>query len=181
MRPAQPRPRSPCSYLINSSYEPLFRNLPISLAEKAAVTRSSKLPQGEFGGGQGLVYQGAPAQFGGEKRTDNGYGIRSGDADREEAAYPPQQYGEKAPFAATTTSPQQNEIDDEGINPNAFDQPALFEPQRPIWLPHDDLGIAADEIAHLRSLGIDASSEGAFLTAKGKVDTNVRLHRSASN
>ena len=141
--------------------------MPISLAEKAAVTAKSS-PQPELGRGNGIVYDGAPSQFGfgAEKRPAT---------DRDESAYPPQPAGAEKGMFTTTTSPKQNLlVDDGGADPHAFDQPALFEPQRPIWLPRDDLGIAADEVAHLRSLGIDASTDGAFLTAKGKVEVNVR-------
>ncbi|KAJ9120951.1 hypothetical protein QFC22_002887 [Naganishia vaughanmartiniae] len=52
----------------------------------------------------------------------------------------------------------------------AFAHPASKEPQRVIWLPEDELGLAAAEIKDNMSIGILSTSKDAVLNNKGKVE-----------
>jgi hypothetical protein len=54
---------------------------------------------------------------------------------------------------------------------DAFAHPASKEPQRIIWLPEDDLGLALAEVADNRSIGIISTTKDAVL------DRKVTLHK----
>ena len=51
-----------------------------------------------------------------------------------------------------------------------FVHPAAVEPQQVVWLPRDALGLADQEVAACRAHGVDASTAGAWMDAKGHVD-----------
>ncbi|KAJ9111097.1 hypothetical protein QFC19_001296 [Naganishia cerealis] len=58
----------------------------------------------------------------------------------------------------------------ENYDVSAFAHPATKEPQRTIWLPEDELGLAAAEIKDNLSIGILSTSKDAVLNNKGKVE-----------
>ena len=49
---------------------------------------------------------------------------------------------------------------------DAFAHPASKEPQRTIWLPEDDLGLASAEVADNRAIGILSTTTDAYLNRK---------------
>jgi len=51
-----------------------------------------------------------------------------------------------------------------------FAHPAASRPQRTIWIPKDQLGLAEEEERANLEMGIDASIENAEMNEKGKVD-----------
>lgn len=53
---------------------------------------------------------------------------------------------------------------------NDFTHPAAAVQQRVVWIPGDALGFAGGEVAACREAGVDASSRGAAMDAKGHVD-----------
>lgn len=58
------------------------------------------------------------------------------------------------------------------LQDQAYCHPAIYNVQRPVWLPMDERGLAREEIEKLRSLGIMVATDGAVLdptTAKAKV------------
>lgn len=59
---------------------------------------------------------------------------------------------------------------DEEAGPKEFYHPASVEPQRPIWLPKDQLGLAEAEAIAIKEKGIDVSLEDAVMDGKGHVD-----------
>lgn len=51
-----------------------------------------------------------------------------------------------------------------------FAHPAAVEPQRTVWLPRDALGLAELEEQADRAHGIQVSTRGAWMDAKGHVE-----------
>jgi hypothetical protein len=51
-----------------------------------------------------------------------------------------------------------------------FAHPAASRPQRTIWLPRDQLGLAAGEQRGCTEAGVDVSDKNAEMDAKGNVD-----------
>lgn len=60
--------------------------------------------------------------------------------------------------------------DDETLDEHAFDHPAMYMEADTVWIPEDPNGLYRDEVEHTRSAGVDASSDGATMNEKGKVD-----------
>ena len=58
--------------------------------------------------------------------------------------------------------------------PADFYHPASVEPLRSVWIPQDTLGLAQREVKDNRAMGIDSSSDNAFMDAKGHVDIDGR-------
>lgn len=87
--------------------------------------------------------------------------------------------GEDDPIAAhrqeleALEEPQDHEgVGDDGgrgrteIARDAFTHPAAKEPQRVVWLPQDELGLAAAESTDNRAIGILSTTRDAFLSQK---------------
>ncbi|RSH91201.1 hypothetical protein EHS25_009500 [Saitozyma podzolica] len=55
-------------------------------------------------------------------------------------------------------------------DPDAFFHPATKDPQRIIWLPRDQLGLADDEIERNAAAGVQSTNLNAVLNGKGKVE-----------
>ncbi|KAK4695907.1 calcium permeable stress-gated cation channel, partial [Phenoliferia sp. Uapishka_3] len=53
---------------------------------------------------------------------------------------------------------------------NAFDHPASYERQRVVWIPSDVHGFSQDQIAATVAAGVEVSSAGSTMDAKGHVD-----------
>ena len=51
-----------------------------------------------------------------------------------------------------------------------FCHPAIYEPQRPIWIPADRFGFSKDEVKACRNVGVQASADSADMDEKGRVD-----------
>ncbi|KAJ9102196.1 hypothetical protein QFC20_005025 [Naganishia adeliensis] len=58
----------------------------------------------------------------------------------------------------------------EDYDADAFAHPASKEPQRIIWLPEDELGLAVAEVQDNQSIGILSTTKDAVLDNKGKVE-----------
>ncbi len=64
---------------------------------------------------------------------------------------------------------------EETLEDDAFTHPAAKEPQRVIWLPEDELGLATAEIRDNEAIGIASTSSDAFLNAKVCMPQMIRL------
>ena len=53
---------------------------------------------------------------------------------------------------------------------DGFAHPAISRRQRTVWIPRDPDGVAQSEEEACRAAGVRASSEGALVDRKGKVD-----------
>lgn len=51
-----------------------------------------------------------------------------------------------------------------------FAHPAISRPQRTVWIPRDSLGLGEEEVAGCEEMGLTASTQGAVMNEKGKVD-----------
>lgn len=58
--------------------------------------------------------------------------------------------------------------------PTDFNHPSTYQPQRTIWIPRDELGLAEEQARELSSEGIDVSMDNADMSAKGKVTIDGR-------
>ncbi|KAG0231886.1 hypothetical protein BGX31_005333 [Mortierella sp. GBA43] len=67
-------------------------------------------------------------------------------------------------------TPENREL--ERLQDQAYCHPAIYDVQKPVWLPMDERGLALEEINRLRSRGIIVATDGAVLdskTSKAKV------------
>lgn len=72
---------------------------------------------------------------------------------------------------ATANPPEIKPVDeDEG--PKEFYHPASSDPQRVVWIPEDDLGLAEEERRVTSEMGIAISTEDARMDGKGHVDVS---------
>lgn len=93
------------------------------------------------------------------------------------------QNGGEVPSPANATARGSNSNDDESYDGNegvvessgrnktefaqdAFSHPASKEPQRTVWLPEDDLGLAAAEVSDNSAIGILSTTTDAYLNRK---------------
>lgn len=64
----------------------------------------------------------------------------------------------------TITLPGEGHLDH-----HAFDHPATYEEQRTVWVPVDDHGLWKGEVEDTRAAGVEISTQGATMDAKGNV------------
>ncbi|KAF8637889.1 hypothetical protein AX17_002512 [Amanita inopinata Kibby_2008] len=130
--------------IINNSYGPLEKALPLTLAEKMYNPDAA--------------LQGEPS---GEQATS----MHASGKDKEKEFYP------FATSAAAVASQEQIENAEEEAY--GFGHPAVSRPQRTIWLPRDVLGLAAEEERACREAGVHASvGPDAVMDGKGKVNVS---------
>ena len=162
--------------LINNSYGPLIHALPLSLADQIGADANRAAAEQELRDGA---------------ETADGHSAASGDVEELSA--------EKAPRASTgsekgkaslaaspvvpaaapaveeetdpaTANPPEIAAPEEDVGPKEFYHPASVEPQRVVWIPRDELGLAEEEEKAIRAAGIEVSLEGAKMDGKGHVD-----------
>ena len=136
--------------MINQSYGPLLKYLPLSLADKAHIEeaqitgRDSSSTSGEGNAGKRSIDTAE-----GSEKSGRAGSIRS-NIDGDGAA----RHGATEP-----------DIDD-------FYHPATVEPQRIVWIPADRLGLHKDEERGCIEAGVDASSVNARMDEKGRVEVD---------
>ncbi|EFI27929.1 hypothetical protein CC1G_14420 [Coprinopsis cinerea okayama7 len=69
-------------------------------------------------------------------------------------------------------SKKQAKAEENELNKYGFAHPAASRPQRTIWIPTDELGIAVEEVEATRRAGVDISCRDAAMNYKGKVDVS---------
>ncbi|EKM58161.1 uncharacterized protein PHACADRAFT_26687 [Phanerochaete carnosa HHB-10118-sp] len=162
--------------IINNSYSPLVHALPLSLADKT--------------GGYDLNREAAEQDLHDNASTADGHSIvGDDDVKKERAPHAPIDAVESAPLGESkasassspnpaddpesnpeTANPPEVKPVDEDAGPKEFYHPASVEPQRIVWIPEDQLGLAAEEEREIRDVGIRVSTEGAIMNEKGHVD-----------
>ncbi|KIP07239.1 hypothetical protein PHLGIDRAFT_30114 [Phlebiopsis gigantea 11061_1 CR5-6] len=97
-----------------------------------------------------------------------------GGADADRAAVE-QQLREEVSVEETdpaTANPPEIAVPDEDVGPKEFYHPAGVDPQRVVWIPRDELGLAEEEEKANRAAGIEVSFEEAWMDGKGHVDVS---------
>jgi hypothetical protein len=127
--------------IINNSYDPLEKVLPLTLADKMYNPEVAS-------------QQAGPSSEAGAAPSDK--------ASSDEHFSPNVVHlGSREQLAAS--DPEERDL--------GFAHPAISEPQRTIWLPHDTLGLAEDEKRACQEASVDASvGPNASMDEKGKVD-----------
>ena len=124
--------------ILNNSYDPLEKALPLTLADKMYNPEAAS-------------QQAGPSSEAGAAPSDK--------ASSDEHNVLP--LGSREQLAAS--DPEERDL--------GFAHPAISEPQRTIWLPHDALGLAEDEKRACQEVSVDASvGPNASMDEKGKVD-----------
>ena len=173
--------------VMNNSYGPLMRALPLTLADKSHGMRKSA---GGAAGGSGVTSRAAEStesvKIGAEEEGFGGSGEKStaetssrpnpdysSDEDETHASHPHKSTTTTTvPTSDATNSPKPpTPTPDE---PTDFYHPASAEPARIIWLPRDVLGLADEEVAACKTEGVEASCEHAKMDEKGHVDIDGR-------
>jgi hypothetical protein len=131
--------------IINNSYGPLLHALPLSLAERTytapAITRETTEAASPLNQQPSIPLNSTSA----------------GESEHESKAK------DKTPAALDASAEAKMKVD------YGFAHPAASRPQRTVWLPKDTLGIAEEEVAACKELGVHASSKRAVMK-NGKVD-----------
>jgi hypothetical protein len=78
--------------------------------------------------------------------------------------------GEEGTAASVLEEPAVDAQEDEG--PTDFTHPSVAGHRHTIWIPMDTLGLARDEVAAIRALGIDVSTTGAEMNERGHVEVS---------
>lgn len=155
-----------------SGYKPLIEYLPLSLAGRMSEIQAE--PQ------EHTTFRDSPEMNGAEMTNDfssNGRvsddktahsaSFPSGRALADVTAFPPtagaQEKGGR-PVQRSMTLPGEEHIDI-----HAFDHPATYITQRTVWIPEDTHGLYKGEVTDSRAAGVDISTAGASLDAKGAV------------
>ena len=71
-----------------------------------------------------------------------------------------------------TANPPEIKPVDEDVGPKEFYHPASVDPQRVVWIPQDELGLAEEERKAIADVGIAVSTDDAKMDAKGHVDVS---------
>ncbi|KAG8926837.1 hypothetical protein FRC01_008317, partial [Tulasnella sp. 417] len=151
--------------ILNQSYGPLLTALPLTLAHKSyGMPKQQSLPSGEPG---------------------DDMAEENAEADAEEAAEGKKPARDaRVPTDGFDKAKQIENGDDEDdvrplqepvqATPTDFNHPATVEPQRPIWIPRDELGLAEAEAKAMLAEGIDASMKSADMNERGKITIDGR-------
>lgn len=131
--------------MVNESYGPLLYSLPLSLADKTySVSEPEAASPTEK---RGLLDQiGTTSESGAGKRQEIS--------------------GSREAIVGEVEDEEHFTLD----GPKEFNHPASVEPQRPIWIPRDALGLAQAEIEDLKKSDITALTTNSTMNEKGIVD-----------
>ncbi|GAA99523.1 uncharacterized protein L969DRAFT_93981 [Mixia osmundae IAM 14324] len=140
--------------ILFSGYGPLINYLPLSLGGSIEETEkliASETQQGYSSDTSGKATDSKPSAFSNVNGDNKTTPLHAG-AEKRNGSIKADSYKSDADEETT----------------RAFDHPAAWVRQTPLWIPNDTLGIGKAEIAAANKLGIAASSEGATMDANGK-------------
>ncbi|KAI0035439.1 hypothetical protein K488DRAFT_76589 [Vararia minispora EC-137] len=169
-------------HVINDSYSPLIRFLPLSLADRSydpdRVSPTQAAADAEAAGIEGATTSGPVEDDGVRAKDYAAEPISSKDVDVqgtddatcERAVDEKETRGSFAESRSSSPSPSARPVDPEVMAEPDFSHPAAVSPQQIIWLARDDLGLAAEAASTIASDGIDVTTDGAKMDAKGHVD-----------
>jgi hypothetical protein len=143
--------------IINSSFGPLTKALPLSLAHKTFRHPAPSLDLRDVDGGSG------------SNRKETAEEIEEGASPTGKPRAPSSESGaEDAPH---------NDYDDaffargpDGTEDYGFAQPAACRPQRIVWIADDSLGLGHEEVQTNKESGVKATTQNAKMDEHGKVN-----------
>jgi hypothetical protein len=160
--------------ILNDSYGPLLKSLPLSLVDRASQDEVNKLEEeddlaiGAKSTGVDVPATGGrpptatrqgtlPLPVSDEKSEVHGIALTNDKFNDSDGAQPPD-----------------NELrgEEPHSGPRDFAHPALH-PARIVWIPQDTLGLGEEEAKDIRSRGIDVTTRGAYMNEKGTVDVDT--------
>lgn len=163
--------------ILSNSYGPLIHALPLSLADKT--------------GGIDLVREAAEKELRDNASTVDGHSIAEDDPKTEQEKVRRVSVGSvqstsnakgKASASSSPVVPDEEDPHtenppdikpvDEDEGPKVFYHPASVDPQRVVWIPKDELGLAEEEEKAIAGAGIAVSTEGAVMDDKGHVNVS---------
>ncbi|KAG9019793.1 hypothetical protein FRB90_007936 [Tulasnella sp. 427] len=156
-------------FVLNQSYGPLLHSLPLTLAHKSyGMPRERSLPSGEPEDDMAQENADADADeaAGGKKRAVAIHDTRGGGTDGFDKARRIEGADDDNDIRPMR-EPSKN-------MPTDFNHPATVEPQRPIWIPRDEFGLAEAEAKAMMAEGIDVSMKDAEMNEKGKINIDGR-------
>jgi calcium permeable stress-gated cation channel len=175
-------------YTIIDSYGPLIKGLPLTLADKTygikkddiaeggepAPTTEAKLKEGEAaipdpGSGEASGVERYELQ---PRRTRSDQRIEE---DEDGIKHKPGAHegdiGEEGTAPSVLEEPAEDAREDDG--PTDFTHPAVAGHRHAVWLPVDPLNLVQDEVAAIRVMGIDVTTDGAVMNERGHVDISA--------
>jgi len=135
-----------CHLVINNSFEPLIHALPLTYARRSYSSRAEENSE--------------------DVESDE---VPNGEYDEKSRQMSMASEGKK-PIVSESAGPSVAVEGKRNEGPTDFTHPAVVEPQRIVWLPHDELGVAESEVADMHARGVESSTENARLDAKGHTE-----------
>ncbi|KZV65766.1 DUF221-domain-containing protein [Peniophora sp. CONT] len=185
------------NYILNNSYRPLINFLPLSIADRSFdPDNATPADAQEAAEANGLTdaakrehdirskdYVNGSSRADGSESPKNkaGVSVSSPQPSNRVPTINPEadaDAAERGSFTnnsrASSPSPSAQPVDPEAIAAGVdFTHPAAVEPQQTVWLPRDTLGLAVEAERSIREDGIDVTTEGAVMDAKGHVDVSA--------
>lgn len=158
-------------FVLNQSYGPLLHSLPLTLAHKSyGMAKQPSLPSGEPGDDM--------AEENAEADAEEANGGKRPAVDARDDRLPTDGFDRARQIERAKGGEDEDDLErmrEPARNaPTDFNHPATVEPQRPIWIPRDELGLADAEAQAMRAEGIDVSMKDAEMNEKGKIAIDGR-------
>ncbi|KAG0704929.1 hypothetical protein DFH29DRAFT_988817 [Suillus ampliporus] len=142
--------------IMNSSFGPLTKALPLSLAHKTYRHPEPSLELQDVGGGSGSKRKEAVD----EEPSPTDKPRASSSTESGDAEHAPQNGYDEVFFARNP----------DGTEDYGFAQPAASRPQRIVWIPDDSLGLGREEVQTNKESNVQATTQNATMDEHGKVD-----------
>lgn len=149
-------------YVLNDSYGDLYTALPLTVVPAY---------QGGLAEGHERVSEEGTEQ-GGEKKPLMRGGVSASEAYSTQESKYGNGLNEYPPSSRLEMHPREPRNSNE-LSEDAFDPPALKDPQMPVWIPNDRFGIGRAETQAALKSGVKASDENTSVNEKGKVRTDA--------
>ncbi|KAK7677350.1 hypothetical protein QCA50_019680 [Cerrena zonata] len=172
--------------IINNSYGPLIHSLPLTLADKSfgslpdenreeaerKLSQQASIEETKSKPEKKPPVADTDLEVGTGASTSPNPAVDTRKSDKATVEHVPGSSEADAVSSrhSKTSDPPSIKALDEEAGPKEFYHPASVEPQRIIWLPKDQLGLAEAEVHAIREKGIEVSTENAKMNGKGQVD-----------
>lgn len=143
--------------IINDSYDPLVKALPLSHAHRTFRHPEPSLELQGVDAGSGSKNKETVDSDNGPSSADKPRASTSSESDDEHI---PESDYDNAFFARTP----------DGTEDYGFAHPAASRPQRIVWIPDDSLGLGREEVQANKEAGVKATTQDAKMNESGKVD-----------
>jgi len=151
--------------IINNSYGPLLYALPLSLKDKTYTPVDGASTHQQHKVHQSPKADGSTESIVKKDRDEEA----DADVDYKDANHP-------SALKAKSTDDQKEGAQNAAARQKfeeaefGFAHPAISRPQRPVWIPKDAMGLFEEEVRGCEKMGVSATTQGAIMNEKGKVD-----------